>query len=66
MKALNIIAFCAWMIGSAGITDLSGEFQLVALVIAAAGLTVNALTAMPGVSRKRKWKERKMEWSEQY
>ena len=27
MKALKIISFCAWMIGSAGIMDLSGEFS---------------------------------------
>lgn len=51
MKALNFIAFYAWMIGFAGTTDLSGEFQPVALVIAAAGLAVNAVTAMAGVSQ---------------
>ena len=45
MKALNIIAFCAWMIGSAGITDLSGEFQSAAIAMAAAGLTVLIITA---------------------
>lgn len=45
MKALNIIAFCAWMIGSAGITDLSGEFQLAAIAMAAAGLAVLSITA---------------------
>lgn len=66
MKALNIIAFCAWMIGFAGTTDLSGEFQPVALVIAAAGLAVNAVTAMAGVSRKRKQEERKNGCPEHY
>ncbi len=66
MKALNFIAFCAWMIGFAGTTDPSGEFQPVALVIAVTGLTVNALTTMAGIRRKRKWKERKTGWLEQY
>ena len=64
MKALNIIAFCAWMSGFAGTTDLSGEFQPAAIAMAAAGLAINALTA--GVQRKRKWKERKTGWSEHY
>ena len=45
MKALNFIAFCAWVIGSAGITDLSGKFQPAAIVMAAAGLMVIAMTA---------------------
>ena len=45
MKALNIIAFCAWMIGSAGITDLSGEFQPAAIAMAVAGLAVFSITA---------------------
>ena len=45
MKVLNIIAFCAWMIGSAGITDMSGEFQPAAIAMAAAGLAVLSITA---------------------
>ena len=66
MKALNFIAFYVWMVGFAGTTDLSGEFQPVALVIAAAGLAVNALTATAGVRRKRKREERKNGWPEHY
>lgn len=45
MKVLNIIAFCAWMIGSAGVTDLSGEFQPAAIAMAAEGLAVLIITA---------------------
>ena len=52
MKALNIIAFCAWMIGSAGITDWSGEFQPAAIAMAVAGLGVIAITAQNPVQRK--------------
>ena len=44
MKALKIIAFCAWMIGSAGITDISGEFQPTAIAMSAAGLAVLIIT----------------------
>ena len=45
MKALKIISFCAWMIGSAGIMDLSGEFQLAAIALGMAGLTGIFITA---------------------
>ena len=45
MKALKIISFCAWMIGSAGIMDLSGEIQLAAIALGMAGLTGIFITA---------------------
>ncbi|WP_320920811.1 hypothetical protein [Eisenbergiella porci] len=52
MKALKIIAFCTWMIGSAGITDLSGEFQPAAITMAAAGLGVIAITTQSSIRGK--------------
>lgn len=55
MKALNFIAFCAWVVGFAGTMDLSGEFQPAAIAIGAAGLAVNAVTARKkGNHRKEK------------
>lgn len=60
MKALNIIAFCIWMIGSAGITDLSGEFQPAAIAMAAAGLVIIAMTVRGEHSRKEKRNQRRL------
>lgn len=60
MKALKIIAFCAWMIGSAGITDLSGKFQPAAIAMAAAGLVVIAMTVRGEHSGKEKLNPRRL------